>query len=46
MSDPNAKITARRVDTDVAVIGAGPARRALLGALKDRVAHEEGRPRS
>jgi hypothetical protein len=28
MSDPNAKITACRVDTDVAVLGAGPAGRA------------------
>jgi hypothetical protein len=37
MSDPSAKITARRVDTDVAVIGA---------PSKDPVAHEEGRPRS
>jgi hypothetical protein len=46
MSDPNAKITARRVDTDVAVIGVGPAGRALLGALKDPVTHEEGHPRS
>jgi NADPH-dependent glutamate synthase beta subunit-like oxidoreductase len=33
MSDPSAKITARRVDTDVAVIGAGPAGLALLGSL-------------
>jgi hypothetical protein len=32
MSDPIAKITARRVDTDVAVSGAGPAGRALPGA--------------
>ena len=37
MSDPSAKITARRVDTDVAVIGT---------PSKDPVAHEEGRPRS
>jgi hypothetical protein len=37
MSGPNAKRPARRVDTDVAVIGA---------ASKDPVAHEEGRPRS
>ena len=37
MSDPNAKRTARRVDTDVVVIAAPP---------KDPVAHEEGRPRS
>jgi hypothetical protein len=37
MSDPSAKITARGVDTDVAVIGAGS---------KDPVAHEEGRARS
>jgi hypothetical protein len=33
MSDPSAKITARRVDTDV------------FGALKDPVAHEKGGPR-
>lgn len=46
MSDPSAKITARRVDTDVAVIGAGPGGLALFGALKDPVAHEKGRPRS
>jgi hypothetical protein len=37
MSDPNAKRTARRVDTDVGVIGT---------PSKDPVAHEEGRPRS
>ena len=46
MSDPSAKITARRVDTDVAVIGAGSGRACAAGALKDPVAHEEGRPRS
>ena len=46
MSDPSAKITARRVDTDVAVIGAGPAGHALCGALKDPVANRKGRPRS
>jgi hypothetical protein len=37
MSDPSAEITARRVDTDVAIIGA---------PTKDPVAHEKGRPRS
>jgi len=37
MSDPNAKRTARLVDTDVAVIGV---------PSKDPVAHEEGRMRS
>jgi hypothetical protein len=37
MSDPSAKRTARRVDTDVAVIGA---------PSKDPVAHEKGSPRS
>jgi hypothetical protein len=37
MNDPSAKITARRVDTDVAVIGA---------LSTDPVAHAEGRPRS
>lgn len=36
MSDPSAKITARSVDTDVAVIGA---------PSKDPVTHEKGRPR-
>ena len=46
MSDPSAKITARRVDTDVAVIGAGPAGLALPGASKEYVGHEKGRPRS
>jgi cation diffusion facilitator CzcD-associated flavoprotein CzcO len=46
MSDPSAEITARRVDTDVAVIGAGPAGLAQFGALKDPVAQGEGRPRS
>ena len=35
MSDPSAKSTARRVDTGVAVVG----------ALKDPVAHEKGRPK-
>jgi hypothetical protein len=45
MSDPNAKITARHVDSDVAVIGSGPAGLAVFGAPKDPVAHEEGRPR-
>jgi hypothetical protein len=29
MNDSNAKITARHVDTDIAVIGVGPAGRAL-----------------
>ena len=35
MSDPSAKITAGRFDTDVAVVG----------VRKDPVAHEKGRPR-
>jgi ribulose 1,5-bisphosphate synthetase/thiazole synthase len=46
MSDRRAKITARRVDTDVAVVAAGPAGLALFGALKEPAAHEKGRPRS
>ena len=46
MSDQSTKITARRVDTDVAVIGAGPAGLVLFGALEDPVANEKGRPRS
>ena len=46
MSDPNAKSTARCVDTDVAVSDAGSAGFTQLGALKDPVAYEEGRPRS
>ena len=46
MSDPSAKITARGVDTDVAVSGAGPAGLAPFGALRDPVADEKGRPRS
>jgi hypothetical protein len=47
MSDPSAKITARRVDTDVAVIGAGvrPGLR-CPAPPKDPVGHEKGRPRS
>jgi hypothetical protein len=43
MSDPSAKMTARRVDNDVAVIDAGPARLALFGALTEPVAHQKGR---
>ena len=46
MSDQSTKITARRVDTGVAVIGAGPAGLVLFGARKDPVAHEEGRSSS
>ena len=45
MSDQSTKITARRVDTGVAVIG-GSAGLALFGARKDPVAHEEGGSRS
>ena len=45
MSDPSAKMTARRVGTDVAVIGAGPAGLGLFGDLEDPVAHEKGRPK-
>jgi hypothetical protein len=46
MSDPSAKITARRVDNGVTVIGAGTAGLVLFGARKDPVAHEKGRSRS
>ena len=46
MSDQSTKITARRVDNGVAVIGAGPAGLVLFGARKDPVAHEEGRSAS
>jgi hypothetical protein len=46
MSDPNSEISARRVDTDVAVSPAGSAGLALFGVLKDPVAHEKGCLRS
>jgi NADH dehydrogenase FAD-containing subunit len=46
MSDPSAKTTARRADTDVAVIGAGPTGLSLFGALKDPVAQKKGRQSS
>ena len=46
MSDQSIKITARRVDTDVTVIGAGPDGIVMFGARKDPVAHEEGRTSS
>jgi NADPH-dependent glutamate synthase beta subunit-like oxidoreductase len=42
MSDQSTKITVRRVDAGVAVIGAGPAGLVLFGDRKDRVAHEKG----
>jgi hypothetical protein len=45
MSDQSTTITARRVDTDVAVIGADPSVPVLFGALKDPGASEKGRPR-
>jgi hypothetical protein len=46
MSDQSTKISARRVDTGVAVIGVGPTVLGLFGARKDPVSHEEGGSRS
>jgi hypothetical protein len=46
MSDQSTKISARLVDTGVAVIGGGPTVLGLFGARKDPVSHEEGGSRS
>jgi hypothetical protein len=42
MSDQSTKITARRVDTGVAVMGVVPTGLGLFGVRRDPVAHEEG----
>jgi hypothetical protein len=46
MSDPNAKITARRVDTVVALSGAVRPGSRCPAPPKDPVVHKKGRPRS
>jgi hypothetical protein len=46
MSDQSTKITARGVDTGVAVIGARLAGLVPFGARENPIAHEEGRSSS